>query len=47
MKNQKDILVAEITVTHGLFIDEIYGLITEKPITEWCDYCAITAYKLT
>ena len=31
--SQKELLIAEITVTHGLFIDEMYGLVSGKEIT--------------
>ena len=25
----------------------MYGLVSEKEITQWCDYCAITGYTIT
>ena len=45
--DQKVELQAEITVTHGLFIDEIQTLASGQALKEWCNYCAITAYKMT
>lgn len=39
-------MVAEIVITHGVFVDEMSNMVG-IPIKEWCDYCAITAYTLT
>ena len=38
-------MVADITVSHGFFIDEVANAIgAGQP--GWCEYCAITSYKL-
>ena len=39
-------MVAEIIVTHGLFVDEISTMVG-VPWKEWSDECAITCYILS
>ena len=36
-------LIADITVSHGFFVDESSRALG-IPLTELCDYCAITSY---
>ena len=38
-------LVVDIVVSHGFFIDETPASFTRRS-PEFCDYCAITSYKL-
>ena len=38
-------LVADITISHGHFVDETANIIGQ-PQPGWCDFCAITSYKL-
>ena len=44
--DQSEGLVADITVSHGFFVDDVAAVIGNYPGT-WCDYCAITSYKLS
>ena len=46
LKDQKDNMVAEIVFTHGFFIDECAAMLGSTYV-KWCNFCAVTAYKLS
>lgn len=45
-KEQGEKLVADITVSHGFFVDVMAGALGYK-YTYLCDYCATTSYKIS
>ena len=46
MSQAENTLVADITVSHGFFVDEVANAIgAGQP--GWCEYCSITSYKLS
>ena len=45
-RSMGQMLVADITVSHGFFVDEVANAIGAGQ-QGWCEYCAVTSYRLT
>ena len=46
MAQNGDGMVADITISHGHFVDEVATVLgSSQP--GWCEFCAITSYKIT
>ena len=40
-------MIAEITVSHGWFVDQTLVILNDEPMKAFCFYCATTSYKLS
>jgi hypothetical protein len=45
LEQSNDDFIADITISHGHFVDEVAN-VNGSSLPGWCEFCAITSYKL-